>query len=408
MKVLFKRCAGLDVHKDVVVACARVQRGKGVVHDVAEFATTTAGLMAMAAWLSEREVKQVAMEATGVYWKPVWHVLEESFELVLCNAQHVRNVPGRKTDVNDATWLSDLLAHGLVRNSFVPPQPIQELRDLARTRKQLSRQVSQYTLRIQKTLEDANLKLSSVLSDTVGLSGKRILRAIIDGETDPARLASKASTRVKASPAELEAALTGRVTDHHRFLLRLLIGQVEAAEQSIAEVDRRMDEVMRPFRRAEELLVTIPGIQAVAARSILVEIGTDMTRFPSAGHLVSWAGLCPRSDVSAGKRRSTRIRHGAPWLKTLLVQAAWAAAHSKGTYLSAQFRRIAGRRGPKKAAVALAASILTAIFHMLANDVPYNDLGPDYFDRRNPMSVAKRLVRRIEQLGFKVELTLAA
>jgi transposase len=408
MRVLHGRCAGLDVHKDMVMACVRVRgRGNRVTYEVREFSTTTAGLLALAEWLSEREVTHVAMEATGVYWKPVWHVLEESFTLVLANAQHIKNVPGRKSDVNDATWISDLLAHGLIRDSFVPPRPVQELRGLTRTRKQLSRQGAKHALRIQKTLEDANLKLSSVLSDTVGQSGRRILRALIEGETEPSRLAALASAQCKASREEIAAALTGKVTDHHRFLLRLHLGQIEAAEQAIEETDRRIEEVLDPFREAEELLLTVPGVKTTSARAILAEIGTDMSRFPTAAHLVSWACLCPRSDKSAGKHRSTRLRKASPWIKPIMVQVGWSAAHTNGTYANAQFRRIASRRGTKKAVVAVAASILTAIFHILKNHVPYHDLGPEYFDRRDTRRVANRLVHRLEELGFKVELQAA-
>jgi len=335
-------------------------------------------------------------------------VLEDTFTLVLANAGHIKNVPGRKSDVNDATWISDLLAHGLISNSFVPPRPVQELRGLTRTRKQLSRQAAKHVLRIQKTLEDANVKLSSVLSDTVGQSGRRILNAIIEGETEPTRLAALASAQCKASREEIATALTGKVTDHHRFLLSLHLGQVDAAERAIEETDRRIEEVLDPFVEAEELLLTIPGVQKTSARAILAEIGTDMSRFPTAAHLVSWACLCPRSDTSAGKRRSTRLRQGSPWIKTIMVQAGWAASHAKGTYTSAQFRRIASRRGTKKAVVAVAASILTAIYHMLKNHVPYHDLGPDFFDRRDTQRVANRLVHRLEELGFKVDLKAAA
>jgi len=409
MEVVHRRCAGLDVHKDEVVACVRVVTGGQVQSEILRFETTTGGLLALAEWLGGYEVTHVVMEATGVYWKPVWHVLEGSFELVLANAAHVRNVPGRKSDVNDATWLAELLAHGLVRGSFVPPEPIQELRDLTRTRKQLVREVVQHTQRIQKTLEDANLKLSSVISDVVGTSGRAILRAIIAGETDPEQLLRHANSRLKASPTQLREALRGHVRAHHRFLLQLHLDQIEALEKGIREVEARLGETLAPFRLQAELLRTIPGVGQTVAQTILAEIGADMGRFPTAGHLISWAGLCPGMNESAGKRRSTRVRNGAPWLKTALVQAAWGATRTQDTYLRAQYLRLKARRGPKKAILAVAASILTAAYHMLRDGTVYADLGGDYFDRRNDKKrVAQRLMRRIEALGYQVEIRDAA
>jgi transposase len=408
MEVLHPRCAGLDVHKDVIVACVRLVASTGVHQEVREFGATTADLMTLSEWLSECRCTHVAMEATGVYWKPVWHVLEGDFELVLGNAAHIRNVPGRKTDVKDATWISDLLAHGLIRSSFVPPRPVQELRDLTRTRKQLVREVAQHTLRIQKTLEDANVKLSSVLSDILGQSGRAILDAIVAGESEPAALAARASARVKASKDVLAEALRGRVRDHHRFMIRSHLRLIDAIREEVAGIDERIGEHLSSFPGAAELLTTIPGISDIAAHVILAEIGDDMSRFPSAGHLVSWAGLCPRNDESAGKRRSTRLRAGAPWLKTVLVQAAWAASRKKDSYFKAQFHRICMRRGPKKAVVAVAASMLTAAYHMLQRGVLYEDLGPNHFDRRDKDKIAKRLIRRLEELGLKVEVKAAS
>jgi len=408
MEVIHPRCAGLDVHKDVIVACVRLADASGVHHEVRKFGTTTADLVALSEWLSECRCTHVAMEATGVYWKPVWHVLESDFELVLGNAAHIRNVPGRKSDVNDATWLSDLLAHGLIRSSFVPPTPIQELRDLTRTRKQLGRERAQHILRIQKTLEDANVKLSSVLTDILGQSGRGILDAIVAGQDDPQALAALASPRVKASKEALAQALQGRLRDHHRFLIRSHLRLIDAIREEVDGIDQRIGEHLKPFRAAVELLKTIPGVSDIAAHVILAEIGDDMSRFPSAGHLVSWAGLCPRSDESAGRRRSTRLRPGAPWLKTVLVQAAWAASRKKNSYLKAQFHRVSTRRGPKKAVVAVAASMLTAAYHMLQRGVLYEDLGPDHFDRRDKAKVAKRLIRRLAELGLQVEIKAAS
>jgi transposase len=404
MEVLHERCAGLDVHKEVVVACARWMAGAGVHHATAEFTTTTRGLLSLADWLDEHRCTHVAMEATGVYWKPVWHVLEGRFELWLVNAAHARNVPGRKSDVNDARWLADLLAHGLVRPSFVPPAPIQALRDLTRTRKQLVREVGQHTLRIQKTLEDANIKITGVVSELLGTSGRAILRALIAGETDPERLLERTTGRLQAPRERLIEGLRGLVTQHHRFLLRLHLRQIEALEASIKQTERQIERLIRPFRDRVERLTTIPGVSHTVAQVLVAEIGLQMERFPTPGHLVSWAGLCPRMDESAGKRRSTRLRAGAPWLKTTLVSAAWAATGSKNTYLRAQFHRLKTRRGPKKAVVAVAGSILTAAYHILRDGVAYHDLGADYFDRRDRSHVLRRLTRRIENLGYHVEL----
>ena len=408
MEVVHPRCAGLDVHKDLIVACVRLVGPGGIQQEVRKFGATSAELLGLSEWLSECRCTHVAMEATGVYWKPVWHVLEGDFELVLGNAAHIKNVPGRKTDVNDATWIADLLAHGLIRSSFVPPQPVQELRDLTRTRKQLVREVAQHTLRIQKTLEDANVKLSSVISDVLGQSGRAILDAIVAGEAEPSTLAARASSRVKASKDVLAQALQGRVRDHHRFMIRSHLRLIDAIREEVAGIDERIGEHLKSFRAAVELLTTIPGISDIAAHVILGEIGDDMSRFPTAGHLVSWAGLCPRNDESAGRRRSTRLRAGAPWLKTMLVQAAWAATRKKNSYFKAQFHRISSRRGPKKAVVAVAASMLTAAYHMLQRGVLYEDLGPNHFDRRDKDKIAKRLIRRLEDLGLNVEVKAAS
>ena len=408
MEVVHPRCAGLDVHKDVIVACVRLVGPGGVQQEVRKFGATSAELLTLSEWLRDCRCTHVTMEATGVYWKPVWHVLEGDFELVLGNAAHIRNVPGRKTDVNDATWIADLLAHGLIRSSFVPPRPVQELRDLTRTRKQLVREVAQHTLRIQKTLEDANVKLSSVLSDVLGQSGRAILDAIVAGEAEPNALAARASSRVRASKEVLAEALQGRLRDHHRFMIRSHLRLIDAIRGEVAGIDERIGEHLKSFRGAVELLTTIPGISDIAAHVILGEIGDDMSRFPSAGHLISWAGLCPRNDESAGRRMSTRLRAGAAWLKTVLVQAAWAASRKKNSYFKAQFHRISMRRGPKKAVVAVAASMLTAAYHMLQRGVFYEDLSANHFDRRDKDKVAKRLIRRLEELGLKVEVKAAS
>lgn len=405
MEVMYPRCAGLDVHKETVVACVRIASDGEASASVRTFTTTTAGLIELSEWLEENGCTHVAMEATGVYWKPVWQVLaDSSFELILANAAHVKNVPGRKTDVNDAMWLAELLAHGLVRASFVPEPAIQELRGLLRTRKQLVREKASHVQRVQKTLEEANIKIESVLSDVMGRSGRAIIQALIDGETDPAKLAALAHWKVRASAATLREALRGRIKRHHRFLLQLHMQQIDALDAAVAELDREVDSGLACFRDAVERLSTIPGISQLSAQVIVSEIGTDMSRFATDAHLRSWAGLCPRNDQSAGKRRSTRLRKGAPWLKAMLVQCAWAATRSKGTYLHAQYLRLRSRRGPKKAICAVAASILTAAYHMLKDGTFYADLGAAHFDRRRPETQARRLVKRLADLGFSVEL----
>jgi transposase len=408
MEVLHTRCAGLDIHKDSVVACARIVTPKGIEQHVETFGTTTSALLGLGDWLTGHRVTQVAMEATGIYWRPVWHVLEADFELVLANAMHIKNVPGRKTDVNDAMWIADLLAHGLIRGSFVPPTSIQELRTLTRTRKQLVRERASHVQRIDKVLQDANLKLGSVLTDIMGQSGRAILAALATGESDPATLVTLVSGRVKAPRHALLEALRGRVTPHHRFLLQLHLDQVAALEQAIAQVDAEVGDSLAPFRVAAQRLTTIPGVSAVAAAVIVAEIGIDMTRFPTVGHLISWAGLCPKNDESAGRRRSTRLRKGAPWLKTTLVQTAWCATRAKNTYLRAQFLRLKVRRGPRKAIIAVAASILTAAYFMLMRDTDYRDLGAAHFDRADRQKAARRLVHKLTELGFRVDLRDAA
>jgi transposase len=406
MEVLHPHCAGLDVHKDTVVACVRHTVEGKVNREVRSFKTTTQDLMALSEWLSAEGCSHIVMEATGIYWKPVWHILSDGeFELVLANAAHVKNVPGRKTDVNDATWLADLMAHGLVRSSFVPDERTQEMRDFLRTRKQFVRERISHVQRIQKTLEDANIKLDSVIADIVGLSGRRMIEAIIAGETDPNALAALAHRKIKATPSELGAALRGRVTTHHRFMLRLHLDYMNALDEAIARIDKEVEANVEPFRTAIQILSTVPGIGPLSAEVIVAEIGIDMGRFPSQGHLISWAGLCPKNDESAGKRRSTRMRKGAPWLKTTLIQCAWAAARTKDSYLKAQFHRLRSRRGTKKAIGAVAASILTAAYHMLKNGTSYEDLGADYFDRRAKTKQVHRLIGRLQNLGFAVQIT---
>jgi transposase len=405
MELLHRRCCGLDVHKETVVACVRIASDGKAITEVRTFQTTTAGLLELSAWLAAHECTHVAMEATGVYWKPVWHILDDGeFELVLANAAHVKNVPGRKTDVNDAMWLAELLAHGLIRASFVPDTQTQEMRGLLRTRKQLVREQSRHLQRLQKILEDANIKLDSVLSSLLTKSARAMMEAMIGGETNPVKLASLADPRVKASPQELREALRGRVTKHHRFLMRLHLNQIDALAAAVATVDVQVEANLGPFRTAVDLIKSIPGFDDLSAHVVVSEIGIDMSRFPSHAHLISWAGLCPRNDESAGKRRSNRLRKGAPWLKTTVVQCACAAVKKKNSYVQAFYHRIKARRGPTKAIMAVAASLLIAIYHMLKDGTMYQDLGPQHFDRHSADRQKTRLLKRLADLGYAVEI----
>jgi transposase len=404
MDVLHARCAGLDVHRDSVVACARLVTAEGTAYEVATFGTMAADLERLATWLVARGVTHVAMEATGVYWKPVWAALGTQVELILANAAHVKNVPGRKTDVNDATWLADLLAHGLIRASFVPGQSIQALRDLTRTRKQLTREKAAHAQRIDKLLQAANLRLGTVLADILGASGRAILAALAAGESDPERLADRVQTRIRASRQQVIEALRGRLAEHQRQLLQIHLDQIDAIDRALGALDAALGQSLDPFQEAAGRLTTIPGVGALAAAGIIAEIGCDMSRFATPAHLISWAGLCPANDESAGKRRSTRLRKGAPWLKTLLVQVAWSAARAKAGYLPALFARLRARRGPRKAIIAVAAAILTAAYWMLRRGTSYQDLGTDYFERTDRQRLAIKLVRKLDQLGFTVTL----
>lgn len=408
MKVLHRKCAGIDVHAAFVTVCARSIKGRTVVYDEARFETTTRDLLALSGWLETRGISHVIMEATGVYWKPVWHILEPSFKLQLANAHEARNLPGRKSDTNDARWLADLLAHGMVRSSFVPPEPIRALRDLTRTRQQLMRQVVQHENRIAKVLEDANIKLATVVSDLLGVTSRSILEAMVAGETNPAKLAALARRRLKASPDQLVAALEGRFTRHHAFLVREHLTMIDQIAAQIARFEQEVEALLAPFRSTIRNIMVIPGVKLRAASAIVAEIGTDMNRFPTSGHLLSWARLVPRLDETGGKKRSTRIKQGGAWLKPLLVQCAWAAARTKNTYLSRQFAQIAARRGVKKAIMAVAGSILTAIYHMIRDNVPYQppvEKAPDLAARTQK---ARRLASNLRALGFTVEIRLAA
>jgi transposase len=374
MDLIHACCAGLDVHKKTVVACVR-RAGPGgqVDRQVRTFGTMTADLIALADWLVAEGVSHVAMESTGVYWKPVFNILEGQVEVMLVNAHRIKNVPGRKTDVKDAEWIAQLLQYGLLSPSFIPPPPIRELRDLTRQRAQLVAERARVANRIQKVLEDANIKLASVASDVLGVSGRAMLAALIGGTEDPAALAALARGRLRAKTPELTLALRGLVMDHHRFLLRTLLRQVEQLEGLIAEYSARIEEVAAPFALAAARLESIPGLGSRAAEVIVAEIGTDMTKFPTAGQLASWAGLCPGNNQSAGKRRTGRTTKGSQWLRTVLVQVAWSASHTKETIFSVTYRRWAKRLGKKKALVALGHKILLVIYKLLKDQTDYRE-----------------------------------
>jgi transposase len=409
MDVVYERCCGLDVHKRTVVACVVISQGQGRPQkETRSFGTMTADLLALAGWLEQHEVTHVAMESTGVFWKPVWNLLEDRFTLLLVNAQHIKAVPGRKTDVRDCEWIADLLRHGLLRASFVPDRPQRELRELTRYRTSLVRERSTAVNRLQKTLEGANIKLASVATDIMGASGRQMLAAIIAGATDATALAQLAQKRLREKLPALEQALTGRVGAHQRFLLAQQLAHIDFLDETIARLSAEIAQRLQPDEAAVERLDTIPGVGRWTAEILLAELGTDMARFPSARHLASWAGMCPGNNESAGKRKSGRTRKGNPWVRTALVEAAQAAGRTKHSYLGAQYRRLAARRGAKRAAVAVGHSILAIVYHLLARGTGYEDLGVHYFDERHRRAIERRLVRRLEALGYTVALEPAA
>ena len=403
MEIEHTHCAGLDVHKKTVVAAIIVPDGQGGLRkEVRTFATMTADLLGLSDWLLSFGVTHVAMESTGEYWKPIYNILEENFEVLLVNARHIKQVPGRKTDVMDAEWIADLLRHGLLRGSFIPPVGQRELRELTRHRTNFVRERATLVNRIQKTLESANIKLASVASNVMGVSGRAMLEAIVTGTANAAEMAGLAKGRLREKREQLDKALEGRVKPHHRFVLSEYLCQVDSLDESIARFDAEIENYCRPFEESVELLDTIPGVARRIAEVIVSEIGNDMSRFPTADHLSAWAGVAPGNNESAGKRYSGTTRHGNRALTTALVQAAHAAARSRNTYLSAQYHRLAGRRGKKRAIVAVAHSVLVISYHIIQRKEPYNDLGCDYFDRRRPEATANRLLKRLQHLGYDI------
>jgi transposase len=409
MQVVHERCAGLDVHKKSVYACAIWPGERGAKkQEVCSFGTFTADLLKLADWLRERGTTHVAMEATGVFWRPVWAVLEGQFELLLVNPQHIKAVPGRKTDARDCEWIADLLQHGLLRGSFVPPHEIQDLRDLTRYRAELTQARNKVDNRIQKLLEQCNIKLSSVASDTLGLSGQLMLAAIIRGENDPAQLAELAQRKLRGKIPELRLALAGKVRDHHRFLLNEYLEEWKSLGERIKRVEQEIDQRIPPFEQAVTLWKSVPGVDHTTACNLVAEVGVNMSQFPSGAHLASWAGVCPGNNESAGKRLSGTMRDGNKWLRRALCQAAWAVTRKKDCYLSAQFARLAARRGRKRALMAVAHTILVIGYAMLKTGRCYHELGGTYFEQINKDQLQRYFVKRLERLGLDVSVTPAA
>ena len=405
MDVQMKHACGLDVHQATVVACLLSVLDSGKVKkEIRSFGTTTRELLSLRDWLLAQGCTRVAMESTGVYWKPVYTILEGSLDLTVANAQQIKNVPGRKTDVKDAEWIADLLLHGLLKPSFVPPKPIRELRDLTRYRRKLADSQSAECNRLLKVLETANIKLASVASDVFGVSGMEMLDALAEGTATPAEMAELARGRLRGKIPQLEPALDGRMEEHHRYMLKLQLRRLRDLDQDLAELDARIQEKLQPYQKQVELLREIPGVDWILAAVIVAELGVDMKVFGSAGRVALWAGVCPGNHESAGKRRNVRVTKGNVHLKTALVEAAHAAARTKGTYLRDKYFRLKARRGAKRAVVAIGHKILVAIYHMLSGDVSYHDLGDLYLDKLNKHHLTRNLVRRLERLGYRVTL----
>jgi len=403
MQVVYPCCCGLDVHKKSITACVLWAEARGEKRkEKRVFGTFTRDLLKLSDWLRECGVRQVALESTGIYWKPVWNILEGQFEVLLVNAQHIKAVPGRKTDQKDSEWIADLLQHGLLKGSFVPPPAIRELRDLTRYRVNLAEECNRIANRIQKVLEDANIKLASVATDALGASGRAMLKAMIEGEENSEVLAEMSKGLLRKKMPELRGALEGRTTVHHRFLLQELMDHLEFVETKMLRLEEEIAKRTQPFEDAVRRLRQIPGVDRITAWGLIAEIGVDMNQFGDSRHLASWAGLCPGNHESAGKRKSGRTRKGSSWLRRCLCQAAWAVSTKKNNYLSAQFRRVAARRGVKRATIATAHTLLVIAFHILKAPVEYRDLGGDYFDRLHPETLKHKLVKRLESLGLKV------
>jgi transposase len=408
MELIYTICCGLDVHKRSIQACLRRLGPDGRIHqEVRSFGTMTRDILEMADWLAAAGVTHVAMESTGVYWKPIYNLLEGRFTLLLVNARHVKHVPGRKTDVKDCQWLAQLLQCGLLKGSFIPPRPQRELRELTRHRTQLVAEKTRAANRIQKVLEDANIKLASVASDILGASGRDMLRALIAGEQDPVKLADLARRQLRSKIPQLALALEGQVTEHHCFVLGELLDHLGYLESQIERFTRRIEEVSHPFASAINLVTQVTGFDQRAAQNVVAEIGADMSPFPSEGHLASWSSVCPGSNESGGKRKSGKTTKGNCWLRSTLVQAAWAATRKKDSYFQAQYRRLAARRGKKRAILAVAHSLLVVIYHMLKTGSTYKNLGGDYFDKLNKNRLLPFLLKRIKDLGYQVTLEAA-
>ncbi|MGC8605565.1 MAG: IS110 family transposase [Desulfomonilaceae bacterium] len=404
MQIVYERCCGLDIHKKLVVGCSITPEGK----EIKTFGTTTKEIFALLDWVTAKGCTHVAMESTGVYWKPIYNLLEQAdITPLVVNAAHIKAVPGRKTDVKDAEWIADLLRHGLLQGSYIPDRPQRELRELVRYRRSLVGERSREVQRIQKVLEGANIKLSSVATDVMGASGRAILHAIVNGLDDPETLATMAKGRLKRKHDQLVDSLEGLLNRHQRMMLDIQLRHIDSLDEAIASLNKEIEERMRPFEHEIELLDGIPGVGRQAAEGIIAEIGVDMSRFPSSAHLASWAGMAPGNNESAGKRRSGRTRKGNKSLRSTLTEAARAAAHTKGTYLSAQYHRIASRRGANRAAVAVGHSILVSVYHILRTGRSYRELGPDYFDQRRKNAIVNNMVKRLNSLGFKVTIEAA-
>jgi transposase len=406
MQILYRCCCGLDVHKKMMVACLlRIDEHGEFSQQVRTWGTTTEELLRLSDWLVEAGCQAVAMESTGVYWKPIYNVLEGQMELLVVNAQHTKALPGRKTDVKDAEWIAELLQHGLLKASFIPPQSQRDLRDLTRYRTALVRERARLVNRLQKVLEDANLKLAGVATDVMGVSGRAILEALLSGQTDTEQLAELAKGRLRRKIPQLKQALRGRVREHHRFMLTEQLSHIDYLDEAIERLNGEIAERLRPFEEELQRLDTIPGINRRIAENLAAEVGLEMSRFPSGAHLASWAGMCPGHNESAGKRHSGKTRKGDGWLRLTLIEAAHGAARTKDTYLSSQYHRLVGRRGKKRALVAVGHSLLVIAYYVLKRQQAYCDLGSNYFEELHRQRLERNLVRRLEKLGYQVTLT---